>query len=284
MAIAEPSVAQVRVIGVRFRRAGRLYYYDPAGSDMSVGDYVIVMTSRGLMAARVVMAATEVNAADVRGELKPIERTASDIDLTSMTNYIDEETEAEQAFATAITSRGLPMQPVKAEYSFDGATLTLYFSSKEAQIDTADLVTELATKYKTRVELRQIGPRERAAMRTGLGRCGREFCCATFLSELDTVSLRMARDQNLPLNPDKISGACGRLLCCLQYEHDGYVEAKLEAEQSADGDGCATSGKCGTCGVHELKDILGQPVAPEYEPEQDTNDPENLTGISPHSQ
>jgi cell fate regulator YaaT (PSP1 superfamily) len=284
MAIAETSIARVRVIGIRFRRAGRLYYYDPAGSDVSVGNYVIVMTSRGLMAARVVMAATEVDPDDVRGELKPIERAASDTDLTSMTNYLDKETEAEQAFATAITSRGLPMQPVKAEYSFDGAILTLYFSSKEARIDTADLVSELATKSRTRVELRQLGPRERAAMRIGLGRCGREFCCATFLSELDTVSLRMARDQNLPLNPEKISGACGRLLCCLQYEHDGYIEDKLAAEQAVDSDGYATSSKCGTCGVHELKDILGQPVASGHETEHDTSEPEDETNIDPHSQ
>lgn len=284
MAITEPPVAQVRVIGVRFRRAGRLYYYDPDGSDVSAGDYVIVMTSRGLMAARVVMVTTEVAATDIRGELKSIERAATETDLASMTNYLEEETEAERAFATAITSRGLPMQPVKAEYSFDGATLTLYFSSKEARLDIADLVADMAAKSRTRVELRQIGPRERAAMRTGMGRCGRELCCATFLSELDTVSLRMAKDQNLPLNPDKISGACGRLLCCLQYEHDGYVEDKLAAEQSVNGDGCATIGKCGTCGVHELKDILGQPVAPGYEPKHDAGEPEGDTNTGPHSQ
>ena len=118
-------------------------------------------------------------------------------------------------------------------------------------------------------------------MRTGMGRCGRELCCATFLSELDTVSLRMAKDQNLPLNPDKISGACGRLLCCLQYEHDGYVQDKLEAEQAQGGGGCATSGACDSCGVHELKDVLGQEVAPGYEPEPPVEPPEQTQAQAP---
>ena len=191
-----------------------------------------------------------------------------------MTNYREQEVEAEHAFAAAIMANRLPMQAVKAEYTFDGATLTLHFSSREARLELGDLVAEMAARFRTRVELRQVGPRERAAMRTGMGRCGRELCCATFLSELDTVSLRMARDQNLPLNPDKISGACGRLLCCLQYEHDGYVEDKLAAEQTQGGGGCATSGGCDTCGVHELKDVLGQAVAPGYEPEPPAEPPE----------
>ena len=264
---ADAPARTTRAIGVRFRRAGRLYYYDPGDADFVVGDYAIVETPRGLTAARLVMAATEVDPDDLRGELKPIVRRATDDDLVSMTNYREQEVEAEHAFAAAIMANRLPMQAVKAEYTFDGATLTLHFSSRDAKLELGDLVAEMAARFRTRVELRQVGPRERAAMRTGMGRCGRELCCATFLSELDTVSLRMARDQNLPLNPDKISGACGRLLCCLQYEHDGYVEDKLAAEQAQGGGGCATSGGCDTCGVHELKDVLGQAVAPGYEAE-----------------
>ena len=267
MVAADAPARTARPIGVRFRRAGRLYYYDPGDAELAVGDYAIVETPRGLTAARVVMPATEVNLDDLRGELKPIVRQATDDDLVSMTNYRTEEVEAERTFARAIMEKRLPMQAVKAEYTFDGATLTLHFSSREARLELADLVAEMASRFRTRVELRQVGPRERAAMRTGMGRCGRELCCATFLSELDTVSLRMAKDQNLPLNPDKISGACGRLLCCLQYEHAGYVEDKLAAEQAQGGGGCATSGACDSCGVHELKDVLGQPVAPGHEPE-----------------
>ncbi len=267
MVAADAPANTARAIGIRFRRAGRLYYYDPCDADLAVGDFAIVETPRGLTAARVVMTATEVDLNDLRGELKPIVRRASDDDLASMTNYREQEAEAERAFAKAIMVKRLPMQAVKAEYTFDGATLTLHFSSREARLELGDLVGEMATRFRTRVELRQVGPRERAAMRTGMGRCGRELCCATFLSELDTVSLRMAKDQNLPLNPDKISGACGRLLCCLQYEHDGYVQDKLAAEQAQGGGGCATSGACDSCGVHELKDVLGQAVAPEYEPE-----------------
>jgi len=264
---ADAPARTARPIGVRFRRAGRLYYFDPGDAELAVGDYAIVETPRGLTAARVVMPATEVNLDDLRGELKPIVRRATDDDLVSMTNYRKEEVEAERAFAKAIMTSRLPMQAVKAEYTFDGATLTLHFSSRDARLELGDLVAEMAARFRTRVELRQVGPRERAAMRTGMGRCGRELCCATFLSELDTVSMRMAKDQNLPLNPDKISGACGRLLCCLQYEHAGYVEDKLAAEQAQGGGGCATSGACDSCGVHELKDVLGQAVAPGHEPE-----------------
>ena len=273
MVAADAPAQAASAIGVRFRRAGRLYYYDPGDADLAVGDYAIVETPRGLTAARVVMPPTEVNLDDLRGELKPIVRQATDDDLISMTNYRKEEVEAERAFAKAIMTSRLPMQAVKAEYTFDGATLTLHFSSREARLELGDLVAEMAARFRTRVELRQVGPRERAAMRTGMGRCGRELCCATFLSELDTVSMRMAKDQNLPLNPDKISGACGRLLCCLQYEHAGYVEDKLAAEQAQGGGGCATSGACDSCGVHELKDVLGQAVAPGYEPESQPEAP-----------
>lgn len=273
MVAADAPAKIARPIGVRFRRAGRLYYYEPGDADFAVGDYAIVETPRGLTAARVVMPPTEVDLDDLRGELKPIVRPATDDDLVSMTNYREQEREAERAFARAIMDKRLPMQAVKAEYTFDGATLTLHFSSREARLELGDLVAEMASRFRTRVELRQVGPRERAAMRTGMGRCGRELCCATFLSELDTVSLRMAKDQNLPLNPDKISGACGRLLCCLQYEHAGYVEDKLAAEQAQGGGGCATSGACDSCGVHELKDVLGQAVAPGYEPESQADAP-----------
>ncbi|MCY3747879.1 MAG: regulatory iron-sulfur-containing complex subunit RicT [Chloroflexi bacterium] len=274
MVAADAPAGAARAIGVRFRRAGRLYYYDPGDTTLAVGDYAIVETPRGLTAARVVMPATEVNLDDLRGELKPIVRRATDDDLVSMTNYRKEEVDAERAFARAIMTSRLPMQAVKAEYTFDGATLTLHFSSREARLELGDLVAEMAARFRTRVELRQVGPRERAAMRTGMGRCGRELCCATFLSELDTVSMRMAKDQNLPLNPDKISGACGRLLCCLQYEHAGYVQDKLAAEQAQGGGGCATSGACDSCGVHELKDVLGQAVAPGYEPQPQPEAPE----------
>ena len=275
MVAADAPARAASAIGVRFRRAGRLYYYDPGDADLTVGDYAIVDTPRGLTAARVVMPPTEVNLDDLRGELKPIVRQATDDDLVSMTNYRKEEVEAERAFAKAIMTSRLPMQAVKAEYTFDGATLTLHFSSREARLELGDLVAEMAARFRTRVELRQVGPRERAAMRTGMGRCGRELCCATFLSELDTVSLRMAKDQNLPLNPDKISGACGRLLCCLQYEHAGYVEDKLAEEQAQGGGGCATSGACDSCGVHDLKDVLGQAVAPGYEPDPTPETPES---------
>ncbi len=281
MVTADAPTTMARAIGVRFRRAGRLYYYDPRDDDLAVGDYAIVETPRGLTAARVVMPATELDLDDLRGELKPIVRRATNDDLSSMTNYREQEIEAERAFAQAIMSKRLPMQAVKAEYTFDGATLTLHFSSREARLELGDLVAEMASRFRTRVELRQVGPRERAAMRTGMGRCGRELCCATFLSELDTVSLRMAKDQNLPLNPDKISGACGRLLCCLQYEHDGYVQDKLEAEQAQGGGGCATSGACDSCGVHELKDVLGQAVAPGYEPEPPAEPPEQPQAQAP---
>ncbi len=279
------------VIGVRFRRAGRLYYFDPLDIQFRVNEYAIVDTPRGQSAARVVLERTQVARNELRGGLKPVVRKASADDLSRMAAFRDEEPQAERVFAEKIAASRLPMQPVKAEYSFDGGTLTLHFSSTASRVDFSTLAQDLAATFRTRVELRRVGPRERARLRTGLGRCGRELCCATFLTELDTVTLRMPKDQNLPLNPDKISGVCGRLLCCLQYEHEGYLADKLAAEQE-NGGGCATEGKCGTCGVHDLRAELGQPVAPDVaavdrdpsgrdSPSADSSDPSTSSRVRP---
>ncbi|MBM4436772.1 MAG: hypothetical protein FJ029_05965 [Actinobacteria bacterium] len=265
----DAPAATVALIGVRFRRAGRLYYFDPLTIPFRLNEYAIVETPRGLAAARVVIEPMRVASADLHGPLKPVIRKASSDDLVQMAAFHDQEPAAERVFAEKIRAFQLPIQPVKAEYNFDGTTLTLHFATTHAQLDFTALVTDLATTFRTRVELRQVGPRERARIRTGMGRCGRELCCATFLTELDTVTLRMAKDQNLPLNPNKISGVCGRLLCCLQYEHEGYVADKMAREGELGGGGCATSGKCESCGVHDLKAALGQPVAPGYGPAAD---------------
>ncbi len=243
-AVVDAPADMVTVIGVRFRRAGRLYYFDPGDVPLRLNEFAIVDTPRGAAAARVVIAPTQVAERELRGALKPIKRRATPDDLAHMVEFQDQEAETERIFQETVEAFKLPIQPVKAEYSFDGGTLTLYFSSAEAKVDLNDLARDLATIFRTRVELRQVGPRERARLLEGMGRRGRELCCATFLTELDTVTLRMAKDQNLPLNPDKISGVCGRLLCCLQYEHEGYLDEKLAQEEASGGGGCATGGTC----------------------------------------
>ena len=259
--VADALADMVTVIGVRFRRAGRLYYFAPGDVSLQINDFAIVDTPRGAAAARVVIAPTQVAERDLRGPLKAIERRATPDDLARMAEFRGQEAGTERVFQEKVEAFKLPIQPVKAEYSFDGGTLTLHFSSTEAKVDLNDLARDLATTFRTRVELRQVGPRERARLLEGMGRCGRELCCATFLTELDTVTLRMAKDQNLPLNPDKISGVCGRLLCCLQYEHEGYLDEKLAEEEASGGGVCATTGACDSCGVHDLKDVLGHPTA-----------------------
>ena len=265
MSTVEVAGESVTVIGVRFRRAGRLYYFDPLDIRFRVREYAIVETPRGLAAARVVVAPVEVPSGDLHSPLKPVVRRATEADLDRLATFRAQEPEAEETFQQKIEVYGLPIQPVRAEYSFDGGTLTLHFSSAEARIDLTELVQDLAVTFKTRVELRRVGPRERARLRSGLGRCGCELCCATFLTGLDTVTLRMAKDQSLPLNPDKISGVCGRLLCCLQYEHGTYLMPDVPPqEEAADGEG-GTSPRCETCGVGERHDLLGEPVVPADE-------------------
>jgi len=213
------------IVGVRFRPAGRIYYFDAAGFPLKTGQYVIVDTGRGAEAGRVVIAPRQVEASELSEPLKPVIRIATEDDLRQMLAFKAKEKESIARCATRITQHDLPMKLVEAEYSFDGGKLTFYFTAEE-RVDFRALVRDLAGIFRTRIELRQIGARDHAKILGGVGPCGKTLCCSSWLTEFNVVSIRMAKEQGLPLNPAKISGVCGRLMCCLAYENDQYIEAK----------------------------------------------------------
>ncbi|MFC2041210.1 stage 0 sporulation family protein [Chloroflexota bacterium] len=219
------------IVGVRFKKAGKVYYFDPADIELQVNDYVVVETARGLELGRVVISPKQVLASDVEQSLKPVVRKAEPEDINRAQELEAKEIEALTECGKLIDKLNLPMKLLTAEYSLDGKRLILYFSAAE-RVDFRELVRELSGLLKVRVELRQMGPRDEAKLIGGCGRCGRPLCCATFLSEFDPVSIRMAKDQGLPLNPMKISGCCGRLMCCLVYENEQYrlMKKKLPKE------------------------------------------------------
>ena len=200
------------VVGIRFKDSGKTYFFDPNGVEtLDRGDHVIVETVRGLELAKVAREPHEVADSEVVGELKPVVRRAEAADFERMRLLGARHEEVIARCAEKISEHGLPMRLVKAEYSFDGSRLTFYFTS-EKRVDFRMLVRDLARTFKTRIELRQIGPRDEAKLLGGIGPCGRLLCCATFLTDFEPVSVRLARAQDLPANPMKISGACGRLM------------------------------------------------------------------------
>jgi len=219
------------IVGIRFREAGRVYYFDPAGIDLEVNDYVVVKTTRGLELGRVVISPKQVLASEISGKLKPIVRKAEAEDIERAQEFKSKEEEALTECGKLIAKLGLPMKLLSAEYNLDGSCLTLFFSAAE-RVDFRELVRQLTNRFKMRVELRQLGPRDEAKFVGGFGRCGRPLCCMSFLSEFAPVSIRMAKEQDLPLSPMKISGVCGRLLCCLVYESEQYhiMKEKLPKE------------------------------------------------------
>jgi cell fate regulator YaaT (PSP1 superfamily) len=209
------------IVGVRFKRAGKIYYFDPAGIDLEVGDYVVVKTTRGLELGRVFIAPKQVLASEVNQELKPVVRKAEPEDVEQAKELEAKETEALAECGKLIAKLGLPMKLLGAEYNLDGSRLTFYFSATE-RVDFRELVRQLNSRFKIKVELRQLGPRDEAKLVGGFGRCGRPLCCMDFLAEFSPVSIRMAKDQDLPLNPMKISGVCGRLLCGGGYRRNRH--------------------------------------------------------------
>jgi cell fate regulator YaaT (PSP1 superfamily) len=218
----------VRVVGVRFRPAGRIYYFDPTGYALKTGTWVIVPTPKGHEAARVVIAPKDVVEAELGSEpLKPVSRLAQEDDLRQMLAYKGKERDALVRCAQRVAEHNLPMKLVEAEYTYDGSRLTFYFAA-EQRVDFRTLVRDLASSFHTRIELRQISARDHAKLLSGVGPCGKTLCCSSWLTDFGVVSIKMAKEQGLPLNPSKISGVCGRLMCCLAYENDDYIEAKQE--------------------------------------------------------
>ncbi|MBC7224854.1 MAG: stage 0 sporulation family protein [Anaerolineae bacterium] len=214
------------VVGVRFKPATKVYYFDPGDLlDLKEGEHVIVETARGREMGQVVLPPTEVPDEEVVGQLKKVLRRATAWDATQADHYRAREAKALERCREKVREHGLPMKVIAAEYSFDGSRLVFYFTA-EKRVDFRALVRDLARTFKTRIELRQVGVRDEAKLRGGIGLCGRELCCRTWLSEFSPVSIRMAKQQDMPLNPADISGICGRLLCCLAYENDVYAEIK----------------------------------------------------------
>ena len=219
------------IVGVRFKRAGRVYYFDPAGFDLEVNDYVVVNTARGLELGHVVASPKQVSDNEVGRRLKPVVRKAEPEDIKRVQEFEDREREALAECGKLTTQLHLPMKLLSAEYNLDGSRLTFFFSAAE-RVDFRELVRELSKRFKVRVELRQVGARDESKLIGGFGRCGHPLCCMSFLSEFSPVSIRMAKEQGLSLNPMRISGVCGRLLCCLGYEGEQYrvLKAKLPKE------------------------------------------------------
>ena len=211
----------VKVVGVRFRSAGKIYYFDPAGSDMKVGTHVIVETARGVEYGTVMIAPKEVEDDKVVQPLKSVIRVATKEDEKQERRNKEKEKGAFKICLEKIAKHKLEMKLVEAEYTFDNNKLLFYFTA-DGRIDFRELVKDLASVFRTRIELRQIGVRDETKILGGIGICGRELCCKSYLSEFAPVSIKMAKEQNLSLNPTKISGVCGRLMCCLKNEEETY--------------------------------------------------------------
>lgn len=211
------------VIGVKFNKAGKIYYFDPKEHKLNIGDGVIVKTSRGLEFGIVAVKNTEVEDSEIVTPLKPIVRLATEADFERLEKNKEKEKEAFDIALTKIQEHGLDMKLVNTEYTFDGSKILFYFTA-DGRIDFRELVKSLASIFKTRIELRQMGVRDEAKTLGAIGICGRPLCCSTFLNDFHSVSIRMAKDQSLSLNPTKISGICSRLMCCLQYEQVAYED------------------------------------------------------------
>lgn len=213
----------IEVIGVRFRTAGKVYFFDPAGMDIKTGDHVIVETARGIEFGHVVLGSREVDELKVVQPLKPVIRMATAADEETEKRNKEKEKEAFSICLEKIKKHNLQMKLIDAEYTFDNNKVLFYFTA-DGRIDFRELVKDLAAVFKTRIELRQIGVRDETKIMGGIGICGRPLCCHTYLSEFIPVSIKMAKEQNLSLNPTKISGVCGRLMCCLKNEEETYEE------------------------------------------------------------
>ncbi len=213
----------VSVIGVRFKDVGKVYYFDPDGVELKVGDNVIVETSRGVECGKVALANRQLSDDKVTAPLKKMIRKATEDDLAIVEENRKKEKRAFTICEQKIAQHNLEMKLVNVEYTFDNNKILFYFTA-DGRVDFRELVKDLAYVFRTRIELRQIGVRDEAKMLGGLGICGRPFCCNTFLGEFQPVSIKMAKEQGMSLNPVKISGTCGRLMCCLKYEQDVYTQ------------------------------------------------------------
>lgn len=209
------------VVGIRFKEVGKIYYFDPIGIKVNKGDRVIVETVRGVECGEVATENRQIDDEEIVKPLKPIIRVATDEDLKVLENNKAKEADAFKICEKKIANHNLDMKLIDVEYTFDSSKIIFYFTADQ-RIDFRELVKDLASVFRVRIELRQIGIRDEAKMKGGLGICGKPFCCNSFMGDFQPVSIKMAKDQGLSLNPVKISGTCGRLMCCLKYEQESY--------------------------------------------------------------
>jgi len=285
------------VIGVRFKDGGKVYYFDPCDTEVVVDQYVIVETARGIECGQVSTANHDVEDSEIIKPLKKMLRIATDKDIEQAKENRKKEARAFDICQQKILDRQMEMKLVDVEYAFDGSKILFYFTA-DGRVDFRELVKDLASVFRTRIELRQIGVRDEAKMLGGLGLCGREFCCSSFLSDFQPVSIRMAKDQGLPLNPTKISGACGRLMCCLKYEQEAYEDLiRTTPRQNStvttpDGRGTVIDvslltgylkvrleGENGEVRIYHKSDLVGgcrcqKNCAPKAEPREEDEEPE----------
>ena len=215
----------IKVVGVRFKKSGKIYYFDPADMNIQKDTYVVVETARGIEFGECVIGIKEINENDIVAPLKSVLRIATEEDIDRHFKNKDKEKDAFNICLKKIQEHGLTMKLIDVEYTFDNNKVIFYFTA-DGRVDFRELVKDLATIFKTRIELRQIGVRDEAKMLGGLGPCGRPMCCSSFLGDFASVSIKMAKEQNLSLNPTKISGICGRLMCCLNYEQSTYEDIR----------------------------------------------------------
>lgn len=213
----------VKVVGIRFKKAGKVYYFDPDGFIINSGMSVIVETARGVELGEAVISTKEVMEVEIVAPLKKVMRIATEEDLKHAVENSIKEKEASETCLQKIKDHNLEMKLIDVEYTFDNNKILFYFTA-DGRVDFRDLVKDLAAVFKTRIELRQIGVRDESKMMGGIGVCGRVLCCSSYLGEFQPVSIKMAKEQGLSLNPTKISGTCGRLMCCLKYEQDAYEQ------------------------------------------------------------
>lgn len=213
----------IEVVGIKFKKNGKVYYFSPDGIKFTAGQYAVVDTSRGMECGEVVIANRMVDESEINSPLKPIVRRANQKDIQVAVQNKKKEKDAFKICEEKIKAHGMKMNLIDVECTFDNSKMLFYFTA-ETRVDFRELVKDLAAVFRTRIELRQIGVRDEAKVLGGLGVCGRELCCKSFISDFDTVTIKMAKEQGLSLNPTKISGTCGRLMCCLKNEQSGYEE------------------------------------------------------------
>ena len=218
----------LQAVGVRFEPAGKVYHFSSEGLELRERDWVVVDTAQGLSLGWVVLLPSDIDTLRPEDELKPVLRRADSHDLLLRSYYQSREARALERCREKVQERGLDMDVVRARYSFDGRRVAFYFTA-DHRVDFRFLVRDLARVFRTQVELRQLGPRDQLKLQGGRGPCGRSLCCATWLSDFKPISIRMAKAQDVPLNPENISGSCGRLRCCFSYEYDLYVQGKMRA-------------------------------------------------------